>query len=94
MTELADEKNVGMTPDVLAKDESADGSFVNEKHAGDNKLQRQLKNRHIAMIRYVQHRTSIHISNTFHSILLCKKNSIGGESCLPNLSYSPGVPAF
>lgn len=49
----ADEKDIGMGHQHYAKDASSEGSFKGEEVVHTNKLRRQLKNRHIAMIRFV-----------------------------------------
>ena len=49
----ADEKEIGLGHHHYAKDASDEGSLKGEE-VHEHKLQRQLKNRHIAMIRYVR----------------------------------------
>lgn len=63
--EMQDEKNVGMNANHVVRDSSSDdggASGEKEEVVDSNKLKRQLKNRHIAMIRlvdYLPHRTHI-----------------------------------
>lgn len=52
MTDIVDEKNVGLSHDLKLK-EGSEASTDGDGAEPYNKLKRQLKNRHIAMIRYV-----------------------------------------